>query len=116
MANCKGSRFVYGDLSAWCEKMGWAVTTDSDNANVILKRKSHTVVVALGSASINFGPMVYLLPVSPKTYAGVPFTRRQKVATDWMTASGVVMEKDGRVMVSRDVLDRLNSIELIRFR
>lgn len=85
-ATCERSNAKYGDLRAWCSAKNWTVTENKDLGVLTVKRGSTFAVVPMGTAWVKWD------------------------GATWTKMSDVVMEKDGRVMAPKDVLDRLNSL------
>ena len=85
-ATCQRSNAKFGDLRAWCSAKGWTVTENKDLGVLTVKRGSTFAVVPMGTAWVKWD------------------------GATWTKMSDVVMEKDGRVMAPKDVLDRLNTL------
>jgi hypothetical protein len=85
-ANCERSNAKFGDLRSWCTAKGWSVTENKDLGVLTVKRGATFAVVPMGTAWVKWD------------------------GATWTKMSDVVMEKDGRVMAPKDVLDRLNGM------
>ncbi len=85
-ATCERSNAKFGDLRAWCTAKGWTVTEDKTLGVLTVKRGATFAVVPMGTAWVKWD------------------------GATWTKMSDVVMEKDGRVMAPKDVLDRLNGM------
>lgn len=85
-ATCRLSNAKFGDLRSWCTTKGWAVTEDKTLGVLTVKRGASFVVIPMGTAWVKWN------------------------GRSWTKISDVVMEKDGRIMVPEEVLDRLNTI------
>lgn len=85
-ATCERSNAKYGDLRSWCSAKGWTVSEDKTLGVLTVKRGTTFAVVPMGTAWVKWD------------------------GATWTKMSDVVMEKDGRVMAPKDVLDRLNGM------
>lgn len=85
-ATCGRTNAKFGDLRSWCSAKGWTVTEDKTLGVLTVKRGATFAVVPMGTAWVKWD------------------------GATWTKVSDVVMEKDGRVMAPKDVLDRLNTL------